>query len=110
MKLLFDENLSGKLCTDLADIFPGSSHVRAGGLQRADDRTVWEYARTNGFVLVSLDADFAELASLLGPTPKVIWLRCGNQPSSFVERLVRENFEAIRDFGRKEDAALLEVY
>lgn len=81
MKLLFDENLSAKLCRDLADIFPGSSHVRAVGLERADDRTVWEYAGSNGFVLVSLDADFAELASLLGPTPKVIWLRCGNQPS-----------------------------
>lgn len=72
MKLLFDQNLSFKLCKALADIFPGSNQVRLLGLEQADDRTVWEYARANGFTLVSLDADFAEMASLLGARPKVI--------------------------------------
>lgn len=53
MKLLFDENLSPRLVTRLADLFPASIHVRDIGLQAADDPSVWEYARRNGFLIVS---------------------------------------------------------
>jgi predicted nuclease of predicted toxin-antitoxin system len=35
MKLLFDKNLSFKLCRQLYDLFPGSSHVRLIELMRA---------------------------------------------------------------------------
>ena len=41
MKLLFDQNLSHRLVPALADLFPGSSHVRDHGLERADDPVVW---------------------------------------------------------------------
>jgi predicted nuclease of predicted toxin-antitoxin system len=53
MKLLFDENLSFKICRRLSDRFPNSTQVRLVGLERADDRTVWDYAKANGFVLVT---------------------------------------------------------
>jgi predicted nuclease of predicted toxin-antitoxin system len=59
--------------------------------------------------LVSLDADFAELAALRGPLPKVIWLRCGNQPTSIVEALLRSHGEAIAGF-EHDAAACLEIY
>jgi predicted nuclease of predicted toxin-antitoxin system len=36
MKLLFDQNLSFKLCALLADLFPGSKSVRELGLERSD--------------------------------------------------------------------------
>jgi predicted nuclease of predicted toxin-antitoxin system len=65
MKLLFDENLSFKLCDRLAKLFPGSSQVRLLGLAEASDRTIWDYAGRNGFTLVSLDVDFADRATLL---------------------------------------------
>jgi predicted nuclease of predicted toxin-antitoxin system len=81
MKLLFDQNLSFKLCERLAKLFPGSSQVRLVGLAEATDRKIWDYPGRNGFVLVSLDVDFADRATLLGAPPKVIWLRCGNQPT-----------------------------
>ena len=48
MKLLFDHNLSHTLVGCLADVYPGSEHVRDVGLHRADDSDVWEYARTTG--------------------------------------------------------------
>lgn len=41
MKLLFDQNLSFKLCVKLADFFPDSNQVRLLGLDQAEDRTVW---------------------------------------------------------------------
>jgi predicted nuclease of predicted toxin-antitoxin system len=110
MKLLFDQNLSFKLCRDLGDLFPGSSHVRLVGLADADDRTVWDYAAAGGFTLVSQDVDFAERAGLLGPPPKVIWVRSGNQPTSVAAELFRARAEAIAAFGEDPEAACLELY
>lgn len=109
MKLLFDENLSYRLCQQLDDVFPLSSQVRLAGLTSADDRTLWDYAAAGGFALVSLDADFAERAALLGPPPKVLWLRCGNRSTEYVEKLLRENREAIAAF-EQGTAACLEIY
>jgi len=95
MKLLFDQNLSFKLCQQLSDLFPQSSQVRLLKLDRADDRAVWEFAKANGYTLVSFDSDFADLAALLGPPPRMIWLRCGNQRTSVIETLLRAHAEAI---------------
>jgi predicted nuclease of predicted toxin-antitoxin system len=70
MKLLFDQNLSFRLCRLLNDLFPDSSHVQLLGLASASDRALWEYAKSNDFVVVSLDADFAEMSALLGGRPR----------------------------------------
>jgi predicted nuclease of predicted toxin-antitoxin system len=86
MKLLFDQNLSFKLCRQLFDVFPGSNQVRLLGLAEAEDRVIWQHAKAKEFVLVSQDADFADMATLYGPPPKVIWLRCGNQPTEEIEK------------------------
>jgi predicted nuclease of predicted toxin-antitoxin system len=109
MKLLFDQNLSFKLCERLADLFPGSSQARLTGLGRANDRVLWDNAGANGFVLVTLDADFADMATLLGPPPKVIWLRRSNQPTAAIERMLRDHAEVIAAFER-DAAACLEIY
>lgn len=109
MRLLFDENLSFKLCDQLSDLFPGSSQVRLQGLGEASDRAVWDHAGANGFTIVSLDADFAERAAITGPPPKVLWLRCGNQPTQIVERLLRAHFEAITEFAGDANSCL-EIY
>jgi predicted nuclease of predicted toxin-antitoxin system len=67
MKLLFDQNLSFRLCRQLFDVFPGSNQVRLLGLAEASDREIWQYAKINDFVIVSQDADFADMAMLYGP-------------------------------------------
>jgi predicted nuclease of predicted toxin-antitoxin system len=83
--------------------------VRLLGLAEATDRTIWDYAGRNGFALVSLDVDFADRATLLGPPPKVIWLRCGNQPTERIEKLLRDHSETIGEF-EHDGAACLEIY
>src|SRR5207248_8847107 len=98
MRLLFDQNLSFKLCQRLDDLFPGSTQVRLVGLAEAKDRAVWDYAKANDFVLVTHDSDFAEMAALLGPPPKVIWLRSGNHPTAVIERIFRGSAAAITAF------------
>ena len=110
MKLLFDQNLSFKLCTLLSDLFPDSKPVRELGLDRFDDIIVWRYAKDNGFMLVSQDSDFADMAAHYGHPPKVIWLRCGNQPVTAVEALLRRHSNNIAEFDRDNTAACLEVF
>jgi predicted nuclease of predicted toxin-antitoxin system len=51
MKLLLDQNISYKLVKRLADVYPGSKHVRQVGLGEADDLAVWDYARENDFII-----------------------------------------------------------
>jgi predicted nuclease of predicted toxin-antitoxin system len=110
MKLLFDQNLSFKLCQLLLDIFPESSQVRLIGMAQASDHQIWHYAKTNNFMVVSQDADFADMATLYGPPPKVIWLRCGNQPTEAIEKRLRDHAEAIRFFNQDNTANCWEIY
>ena len=58
----------------LQDASPGSTQVVLVGLEQADDRAVWEYAREHGYVIVTKDDDFVWLELLLGYPPKVILL------------------------------------
>jgi len=110
MRLPFDQNLSFKLCQSLRDLFPNSSQVRLLGLEAASDKDLWDYAKVNEFVLVSLDADFAEMAALLQSPPKVIWLRCGNQPTAAIEALLRDHTETLRAFELDDEIACIEIY
>jgi predicted nuclease of predicted toxin-antitoxin system len=110
MRLLLDQNLSFKLCARLTDLFPGSSQARLLGLSEASDAELWDRAGADGYVLVTHDADFAEMAALRGPPPKVIWLRCGNQSTAQIERLLRAAHRTIEAFGLDPIAACLELY
>jgi predicted nuclease of predicted toxin-antitoxin system len=94
-RLLFDQNLSHRLCRLLADIFPDSAPLKRLGLDRAGDDEIWKFALREGFTVVTLDADFPDMAALRGVPPKVVWLRCGNQPTAVVERIIRVHAELI---------------
>ena len=107
MKLLFDQNLSHKLVERLAERFPGSSHVRNVGLKTADDPVVWDYAKQNGFTIVSKDADFHQRSLLLGYPPKVIWIRLGNCSTKDVEELLTHYTDEIATFFEDDEAAFL---
>ena len=110
MKLLFDQNLSFRLCDLIADLFPASNHVGLLGLSEADDRNVWDHAKARGFTIVSQDVDFAEMAAVLGSPPKVIWLRAGNQSTAAISTLLRRHAELIVAFGNDDGATCLEIY
>jgi predicted nuclease of predicted toxin-antitoxin system len=110
MKLLFDQNISFKLCQAVADLFPDSVHVRALGLSEVGDQAIWDYAKANGFAIVSQDVDFAEMAALLGSPPKVIWLRAGNQSTAALSKLLRRHAEMILTFASDDNATCLEIY
>lgn len=107
MKLFFDENLSHRLVSRVADLYPGSTHVRDVGLVGASDEAVWAYARDNGFILVSKDADFYQRSILHGAPPKNVWLRIGNSTTTAITDLLVERCEVVRRFTDDENATFL---
>jgi len=109
MKLLFDENLSPKLVAALADIFPESKHVDRLGLGGESDNSVWFYAKSQDFILVSKDADFYDKSLLFGHPPKVIWIRRGNCSNKHIELLLRNKAEAIYRFNNDLELSFLQI-
>ena len=89
MKLLLDENLSRKLVVRLAELYPESAHVGEVDMLESPDREIWEFAKARGFVIASTDSDFYELATTIGPPPKVVWLRRWTHPTRDAERVLR---------------------
>lgn len=83
----------------LADLFPGSLHVRDVGLDRSDDDAIRRYAIERGFAIVTKDSDFAEHCLIKGAPPKVVWIRRGNCSTATAESLIRVHREEIDEFG-----------
>ncbi len=110
MKLLFDENLSFRLVRALADIYPGSAHVRDVGLLGAEDPAIWAFAAQHGFLLTSKDTDFFDRSALLGAPPKVVWLRIGNSTVGEAADLLRYNYILIRRFHDDDSATFLPLH
>lgn len=107
MRLLFDENLSARLVTALADAYPGSAHLADAGLLGAPDGVVWAHAAAGGYVLVTKDEDFQRLSVVRGPSPKVVWVRLGNSATADVARLLRLRSDDVARFVADADAAFL---
>jgi predicted nuclease of predicted toxin-antitoxin system len=110
VKLLFDQNLSHRLCAMLADVFPDTQQAKRARLERASDDEIWKFAHREGYAIVTLDADFADIATLRGAPPKIIWLRCGNQPTDIIANLIRQHADIIAGFGEDADTACLQIY
>ena len=109
MKLLFDQNLSFRLCTLLATEFPGSARVRAVGFDRAEDRTICEYAKSHGFTIVSQDADDAEFAALRGASQGAV-ASMRQSANRFCRNFGLQTGGDITAFAEAEALACLEIY
>jgi predicted nuclease of predicted toxin-antitoxin system len=110
MRLLFDHNLSPRLVSRLADLFPNSEHIFNIGMAQSADLDVWNYARAQGFTLVSRDSDYNELLILRGFPPKVIWIRRGNCSTAEIEAMLRENIDSINQLSNDEFLGILALY
>ncbi len=108
MKLLFDQNLSQKLVSLLADLFPGSQHVRNLGMREAADPEIAAYAKQNGFAVVTKDSDF--LLHAYGHSQvKVIWLQLPNCRTSRVHEVLRRHAIRVSEFWGDPRATLLTI-
>ena len=106
MRFIFDENLSPTLVARLKDLYPGSIDARHIGIA-VSDLAVWEYAVQHGCAIISKDSDFSHLAFKFGPPPKVVWLRCGNRTTDWIEQFIRDNQMTIEAFLSEPQSGLL---
>lgn len=109
MKLLFDQNLSFKLIDQLSDLFPGSYHLQHLNLDTAFDDEVWEYAKNNGFVIITKDSDFNEYSIIRGIPPKIIWLQIGNCSTKEISNLLRKHYKDILAFESNDNEAIFSI-
>jgi predicted nuclease of predicted toxin-antitoxin system len=107
MKLLLDENLSSQIIRKIIDLYPDSAHVKNLALKNTDDSVVWEYAKTNNFIIVSKDADFYQHNLLYNNAPKLIYLWIGTSLTVEVVEILRDNFDTICQFESSESASIL---
>jgi len=110
MKLLFDQNLSPRLVNCLSQLYPDSNHVYALGLDRVPDKEVWDYARREGFLIVTKDADFSDLCMFFGFPPKVIWVRRGNCKTSEIESLLRHHYSDVEALDKDAVVGVLTLF
>jgi predicted nuclease of predicted toxin-antitoxin system len=109
VKLLFDQNLSHRLPGRLSDLFPNSTHVRTERLDQSADDYIWNFAKSQGYAIVTFDADFVERSRLYGGPPKVIWLCCGNATRDQVEALLRRHAGLIMELIQNPDLDYVEL-
>ncbi|MGH8548735.1 MAG: DUF5615 family PIN-like protein [Methylococcales bacterium] len=110
MKLLLDENLSRRMLPFLDTDYPDSTQVALIGLERASDCVVWQFAKANGFVIVTRDSDYYEMSTLYGQPPKVIWIRAGNQTKVAVIAALINYRAAIKKALDADGKACIEIY
>ena len=107
MKLLLDENLSDRVIPQIEALYPDSAHVKTLSLTNTDDTKIWEFAKDNGFIVVSKDSDFYQLSLLRGHPPKFIYLRIGNSPTDRIVQVLKGSFDMIAQFERQVEESIL---
>lgn len=109
MKLLLDQNLSYRVLQALEPHFPGSEQVMRLRLDRVDDLAIWQYAGSHGFTVVSQDTDFRDYPAVHGTPPKLVILRCGNQPNAYIAELLIRHADQLRGLPADPDHAVIEI-
>ena len=66
MKLLFDQNIFFRIVSRIIQEFTDSKHVSDVGLAGAEDPEVWQFAKNHGFVIVTFDSDYYDIALIHG--------------------------------------------
>jgi len=112
MKLLLDANVSWRLIPMLKNHFEECTHVDY--IPELDfpakDTKIWQYARDNGYTIVTHDNDFNNLIAAKGFPPKIVWLRRGGCKRKITADLLIGAKEEIEKLLNSEDCGLLEIF
>ena len=112
MKLLLDANISWRLTSILKEHFGESLH--ADDIQElefpAKDSKIWQYAKDNGYTIITCDNDFNDLNALKGFPPKIVLLRAGNCSRKYMAELLIQSKQIIQEFLESEELGLLEIF
>jgi len=112
MKLLLDANVSWRLVSILKEHFGECVHVDdiPGFDFPAKDTKIWQYAKDNGYTVITHDNDFNDLMAIRGFPPKIVWLRTGNCSRKYTADLLIRSKQVILDLLISEESGLLEIF
>lgn len=111
MKLLLDENLSWRMIKKLTPFFEEVVHAsELKIIQPANDISIWNYAKKNGFTILSKDDDFEKIVLLRKAPPKLIYLKTYNLDTKKLVDLILENKEKIIEFIVTDENDIFEIY
>lgn len=79
-------------------------------MDKVDDREICRFAATEGYIVITKDADFGDILLFLDTPPKVIWIRRGNCSTEAVEHLMRAHFDDIRKLDTDPEMRILTLY
>ena len=95
----------------LAPFFEEVSHVSELKItQPADDISIWNYAKMNGFTIISKDDDFEKIVLLRKAPPKLIYLKTYNLDTNKLVVLILEYKDKIVDFVNSNENDIFEIY
>lgn len=102
MRFLVDNQLPRALVQLLIQAGHQAVHVLDIELARSNDHAIWKYAAEYGCVLISKDADFAELAVIAPFRVPLIWVRLRNRRKTvlleaFKKSLATKGFPPINN-------------
>ena len=108
MKLLIDMNLSPSFTEILNNEGFDTVHWSTIGNPRSTDAEILNYARSNGFVIITHDLDFGDiLAATQAQSPSVIQIRTQNVS---LEHLSNILINSLKQFEKKlEKGALVSI-
>jgi predicted nuclease of predicted toxin-antitoxin system len=55
MKLLFDQNISFRITKLISGKYQTAKKIRELGLENSTDMEIWEFAKANGYTIVTFD-------------------------------------------------------
>jgi predicted nuclease of predicted toxin-antitoxin system len=99
MKLLIDAQLSPSLAAWINRTYNDihADSVWGLGLRNKSDKQIYEFAKENGYVIVSKDADFLGLMDTFGSPPNLIWITCGNTSNAALREILSQTLVSVID-------------
>jgi predicted nuclease of predicted toxin-antitoxin system len=78
--------------------------------ERLTDFTIWKFAKSNNYTILTFDEDFAELQNLYSFPPKIIWMRTGNVSTNEIAAILVDNTDGITKFLNDIELGVYEIY
>ena len=110
MKLLLDANISWRLCPFLEINFGICKHVNKINLPLpAKDTEIWQYAKDQGYTIITQDSDFLNFLETKGHPPKLILIKTGNIGRKELEGILLQAKQSIVEFHNDKEHGVLEI-
>ena len=78
-------------------------------MENLSDAQIWNFAKDNGYTIVTFDSDFYDFSLIWGTPPKIIWMRTGNLTTDSIEQILRRHRENIEHFISDKELSCLEI-